>query len=44
MAEEKLTAHGDYGTACISPLVTLPKPITSGAKADSRFDKQDFAI
>ena len=36
---------GDEIMACVEArvTVTLPKPLTSGAKADGRFGKQDFA-
>ncbi|MGL1493878.1 IS5/IS1182 family transposase, partial [Vibrio parahaemolyticus] len=37
--------HGEKIVACAKAgiTVTLPKPMTSGAKAEGRFGKQDFA-
>ena len=37
--------HGEEIKACAdaSITVTLPKPLTSGAKSEGRFGKQDFA-
>ena len=43
MAEAKLKTT-TTGTNCMSPLMTLAKPMTSGVKADRRFNKQDLAI
>jgi hypothetical protein len=37
------TAARFWRASKLISMVTLPKPMTSGAKADGRFGKQDFA-